>query len=76
MSESTSKYVKVGQIIRNEKDGKVYKQLVLSKEFLENAKELIQLAYLDKNGGRRFSIYEPFEGAPDYVEANIVVKKA
>jgi hypothetical protein len=77
MSESNSKYVKVGQIIENtDKNGKPYRQLVLNKEFLENAKDLIQLAYLDKNGGRRFSIYEPFEGAPDYVKANIVVKKA
>jgi hypothetical protein len=76
MSESNSKYIKVGQIIENkDKEGRPYRQLVLNKEFLENAKEIIQLAYLDKNGGRRFSMFEPFEGAPDYVKANVVVKK-
>lgn len=76
MTDTNSKYVRVGTIVKNkDKDGKEYRQLILDKTFLDNAKELIQLAFLDKNGNRRFSLYPPFEGAPDYIEANVVVKR-
>jgi hypothetical protein len=77
MSESNSKYVKVGQIVLNtDKEGKEYQQLILNKEFIENANNLIKLAFLDKSGGRRFNIFEPFEGAPSFVKYNVCVKKA
>jgi len=72
---SETKSIRVGQIVKNVKDGKTYRQLILNKEFLANAPELINLAYLDKQGGRRFSLYEPFEGAPEFVEFNVVLKQ-
>jgi len=70
-----SKYIRVGSITKNEKEGRVYRQLVLDKEFLDNAKVYIKLAFEDKNGGRRFALFEPFEGAPEFIEYNVCVKR-
>lgn len=74
-----AKYVKVGQIIENTtKDGKKYEQLVLNAEFLKDAKNLLQHAYLDKKGGRRFSLFKPraAEGkeTPSWLKMDVVVK--
>lgn len=77
MANGESKYIKVGSIVKNtDKQGKEYQQLLLHKEFLDNAKAVVDLAYLDKQGNRRFSLFEPFEGAPDHIVWNVLVKKA
>jgi len=69
-----AKWVTIGQITKNKNEKGEYKQLVLNKEFLDKAPELIKAAYLDKKGGRRFSLFTPKEGSPDFVEFNVVVK--
>lgn len=77
MSETkASPWVNVGSIVKNvDKDGNEYQQFILNKEFIANAKELLAHAYTDKKGNKRFSMFKPREGAPDYVLWNVLVKK-
>lgn len=79
MSEPVKKaeYINVGSIIENtnRETGEKYQQFVMNKEFITNAKEYLSHAFEDKKGNKRFSMYKPQAGAPDYVIWNISIKK-
>lgn len=70
-----AKYFKIGQVVENEKDGKKYRQLLLNKDFLASPKTYVDQAYLDKQGNRRFYLFEPKgENSPSWLKADICVK--
>jgi hypothetical protein len=77
MSEenNNNKYKTIGTIRENEHKGSVYYRLVLDKEFLDNAGELTQKAYLDKNGNRHFYLFENNnEKRPKWIKYDVLVK--
>lgn len=70
-----TKYINVGSIVENEsKAGEKYLQLILNKEFLADAKNVLQHVYTDKLGNKRMSLYKPSEKAPKHIKYNISVK--
>lgn len=66
-----AKWQNIGSVLKS-KDGR--KNLRLNADFLKNPKKILEKAYTDKNGHKHFSIFDPKDGAPDFVIGEISVK--
>lgn len=76
MSEKKNKFTRIGQIRKNthEETGRVYKELVLEKSFLEDAPSLLKQCYTDKHGCKHLYLFDANDNAPDFVVADICIK--